>query len=76
MNAGLSALQGHRHGGQSELVERLFREIESTRGEKQTDNLKALVKTVIAGRLRRGEMIPGFGQPLYPNGDPRCQTLL
>jgi citrate synthase len=26
--------------------------------------------------LRRGEHLPGFGQPLYPEGDPRGAELL
>jgi len=31
---------------------------------------------VISGRLRRGELIPGFGHSLYPEGDPRGAGLL
>jgi citrate synthase len=32
---------------------------------------------VIASRLRRGELIPGFGgHQLYPHGDPRAACLL
>ncbi len=27
-------------------------------------------------RLRRGEELPGFGHPLYPDGDPRAALLL
>jgi citrate synthase len=34
------------------------------------------VRRVIADRLRRGEHLPGFGQPLYAQGDPRARTLL
>ena len=30
----------------------------------------------IADRLARGERIPAFGHPLYPDGDPRASTLL
>jgi citrate synthase len=26
--------------------------------------------------LRRGETVPGFGHPLYPDGDPRAEMLL
>jgi citrate synthase len=31
---------------------------------------------VMAGRLARGERLPGFGQPLYPEGDPRATAVL
>jgi citrate synthase len=31
---------------------------------------------VMAGRLARGERLPGFGQPLYPEGDPRAAAIL
>jgi citrate synthase len=31
---------------------------------------------VVRQRLRRGEMIPGFGHRLYPGGDPRATPLL
>ena len=31
---------------------------------------------MVAGRLRRGERVPGFGHPLYPAGDPRAARLL
>jgi citrate synthase len=30
----------------------------------------------VAARLRRGEQVPGFGHPLYPNGDPRAVLLM
>jgi len=30
----------------------------------------------MAGRLARGERLPGFGQPLYPEGDPRATAIL
>jgi citrate synthase len=64
--AGLAALQGFRHGGNTVLVEDLLHEIESGRS----------VRQVIAARLRRGELIPGFGHRLYPHGDPRGAFLL
>lgn len=64
--AGLVALSGVRHGGQVELVEAFLREIESA-GE---------ARAVIAGRLRRGDGVPGFGHSLYPEGDPRGAGLL
>ena len=31
---------------------------------------------LIAGRVGRGENMPGFGHPLYPAGDPRGAALL
>ncbi len=64
--AGLAALGGTRHGGQTELVEALLREV----GGGGDANF------VLAGRLRRGEPIPGFGHSLYPEGDPRGRELL
>lgn len=64
--AGLSALQGPKHGGYTERVEALFHEAATP------DN----AARAIASRLRRGEEIPGFGHPLYPEGDPRGQALL
>ncbi|MBI5668144.1 MAG: citrate synthase family protein [Chloroflexi bacterium] len=64
--AGLAALQGTRHGGHTERVEALLRE---------AGRPEAVYETM-AGRLRRGETIPGFGHPLYPEGDPRGAALL
>jgi citrate synthase len=64
--AGLSALQGFRHGGNTQRVEGLFREAGDASRARQ----------VIADRLRRGERIPGFGHKLYPEGDPRGRFLL
>jgi citrate synthase len=34
------------------------------------------VRTILAQRVRRGDTIPGFGHPLYPQGDPRGRALL
>jgi len=62
----LSALSGGRHGGETARAEGLF--IELLEG----DNPMA----VMAGRLARGERLPGFGQPLYPEGDPRAVAIL
>jgi citrate synthase len=64
--AGLAALGGVRHGGQTELVEAFLREIEAAGG----------ARAAISGRLRRGERIPGFGHSLYLGGDPRGAELL
>src|ERR671916_1047447 len=64
--AGLSAMGGVKHGGQTELVEAFLREAEDVGDARGT----------ISGRLRRGERIPGFGHSLYPGGDPRGAALL
>jgi citrate synthase len=63
---GLAALSGSRHGGHTRRVEALLDEI----GE------PGRARQVLAERLRRGEAIPGFGHPLYPQGDPRSHELL
>lgn len=64
--AGIAALQGAKHGGASERAEALLREAANPGGARRA----------VADRLRRGEAIPGFGHPLYPDGDPRGRLLL
>jgi citrate synthase len=66
VGAALSALSGRRHGGETARAEALF--LELARGEDPM--------TVMAGRLARDERLPGFGQFLYPAGDPRAAALL
>jgi citrate synthase len=66
VSAALGALSGRRHGGASARAEALFAEL--ARGGD--------VMAVMAGRLARGEDLPGFGQFLYPAGDPRATTIL
>lgn len=63
--AGLAALQGPRHGGQRLQVQALLREA----GAAPTP------RDAVIARLQRGEPIPGFGHPLYPDQDPRAVTL-
>ena len=63
--AGLSALSGPLHGGMAARVEALAREA-------RRDGADAAV----AVRLDQGASIPGFGHPLYPDGDPRAAALL
>ena len=62
--AGLAALQGPRHGGETARVAALFDEADR-RGAR-----------AIEERLQRGERLPGFGQFLYPEGDPRYPALM
>lgn len=66
VSAGLAALQGSKHGGVSARVEALFQE--TCRPEQ--------ARRTLAQRIRRGEAVPGFGHPLYPQGDPRGRLLL
>jgi citrate synthase len=66
VSAALATLKGSRHGGETKRVAALFSEARSPRR----------VRTAIADRLRRGERVPGFGHPLYPNGDPRAGLLM
>jgi citrate synthase len=66
VSAALSALSGRRHGGASARAEALFAEL--ARGGD--------AMSVMAGRLARGEDLPGFGHFLYPSGDPRATTIL
>lgn len=63
--AGLAALSGPRHGGITVRVEALWDGLE---GKPAVEALRA--------RLAAGEELPGFGHPLYPDGDPRAAALL
>ncbi|HZQ01852.1 MAG TPA: citrate synthase, partial [Reyranella sp.] len=63
--AGLAAITGPRHGGLTRLVRTLFDELA------ETDELRG----ALAKRLGEGPALPGFGHPLYPDGDVRAVTL-
>jgi citrate synthase len=66
VSAGLAALSGPRHGGACDRVEALVAETD------RPERAEAIVRE----RFRRGESVPGFGHPLYPDGDPRARVLL
>jgi citrate synthase len=66
VTAGLSALSGRLHGGETARAEGLLHEL--VEGEDPM--------AMMAGRLARGERLPGFGHPLYPEGDPRAIAIL
>jgi len=63
--AGLCALSGPLHGGMAARVEAFVAEAERTSPAR-----------AVAGRLAQGAAMPGFGHPLYPDGDPRARALL
>lgn len=65
--AGLSALQGVKHGGETLHVEAFFQE---------TGFQQERIAAVLQQHLQRSGRIPGFGHILYPEGDPRAQVLV
>lgn len=71
--AGLSAVEGIRHGGLSVRVESMLEALRARRG--RGAGFRG-IRAELAERLRRGDPIEGFGHPLYPAGDPRAAALL
>ncbi|MDP2259308.1 MAG: citrate synthase family protein [Caulobacter sp.] len=63
--AGLAALSGPLHGGIAGRVRNLVEE-----------SGRIGPQAAVAGRIARAGPIPGFGHPLYPEGDPRAAALL
>jgi len=66
VSAALATLKGHKHGGASERALSVVRQADSPRS----------ARSAVIERLRHGERLPGFGHPLYPNGDPRAAVLI
>lgn len=64
--AGLVAINGPRHGGLTRRVADLFSDLKDV-GD---------IDAELARRVRERIYIPGFGHPLYPDGDVRAVTLL
>jgi citrate synthase len=64
--AGLTAIEGAKHGGMSEKVESMLSDLRRL----------ADIRKALADRLRRHEPIHGFGHRLYANGDPRAALLM
>jgi citrate synthase len=62
----LAAFSGRRHGGASDAVSTLLQE---TSGKRR-------VREILAKSFETHGGIPGFGHPLYPEGDPRAALLL
>lgn len=66
----IAALRGPRHGGTTAQVAALLSRLPPASAT------AAAIRAEIAALLERGEPLPGFGHPLYPEGDPRAQALL
>ncbi len=64
--AALATLSGPRHGSASADIAAFADELGSP------DSARTAVRTL----RKRGQVPPGFGHPLYANGDPRTQPLL
>lgn len=62
---GLAALTGSRHGGATARFEALWNSLEPGDPAPQ-----------LRRRLAAGDHVPGFGHPLYPEGDIRARVLL
>jgi citrate synthase len=65
VGAGLYSFTGPRHGAACDRIEALVSSCETRGTQAVVDELLAL-----------GQSIPGFGHPLYPDGDPRTPPLL
>ncbi|ALM84303.1 citrate/2-methylcitrate synthase [Bordetella sp. N] len=63
--AGLSALSGPLHAGATQAVAALAEAARQSGAE-----------AAVRACLSQGRPVPGFGHPLYPDGDPRAAALL
>ncbi|MEO8905788.1 MAG: citrate/2-methylcitrate synthase [Polyangiaceae bacterium] len=66
LNAALSTLSGSAHGGMCDRIEALLASIAAPTRATRT----------VREWLSRGEPMPGFGHPLYAEGDPRGAYLV
>jgi citrate synthase len=60
-----ATLSGRRHGGMCDRIEELLRRLE------RPERALAWVRAELSAR----RALPGFGHPLYPDGDPRAAPL-
>jgi citrate synthase len=63
--AGLATLSGPLHGGAARALQSLLNAARQ-RGANEA----------VREWLARGELLPAFGHPLYPQGDPRAAALM
>lgn len=73
VTAGLAALSGARHGGESLRVRAL---LDATLHDPGLLQRVGQEPDSAHARAGFGSRLPGFGHPLYPDGDPRCRMLL
>jgi len=66
VSAALATFKGFKHGGAAARVLEMALHAATLKRARAT----------IAEQLRAGHTVPGFGHPLYPNGDPRGRILL
>jgi citrate synthase len=66
VQAGICAAQGPRHGAFTNRVENFLTDMAHRQD----------IEDAVLHRLRNGDPVPGFGHPLYPDGDPRAACLL
>ena len=66
LGAAVNTLSGSAHGGMCDRVEALIASIGN----------RARAARTVNEWLARGQQVPGFGHPLYADGDPRAALLL
>lgn len=66
VEAGICAAQGPRHAAFTSRVESFLTDLAHRQD----------IEDAVLNRLRNGDLVPGFGHPLYPDGDPRATTLI
>ncbi|MCK6551469.1 citrate synthase, partial [Myxococcota bacterium] len=66
LTAAIATMSGPAHGSAPDVIEALVAELG------RPDDVKRAVRA----KLARGEPLPGFGHPLYPEGDPRGRALV
>lgn len=75
--AGQAALSGPRHGGMTARVEAWWDRLAAARTPtREVRRWLADAQAAQRERSRPAAVLPGFGHPLYPAGDPRARALL